>query len=382
MLKKQSQNNFKQLVKDRLNKMTEEEFKTKYEEVENLVNKYDLNNIFQITNITDASTFLNERNKLNSELYQLYRNCGNNEELKSKTINLALKYYSRYIDFNPFDVDIPYFASIFNSNKKSTVNAIQSYWKENVDLQDLTKKLDALNNEILINQELVKISKETKTLTYNIPIENMYNFLLDFSQIIPDPQLSKISGPSEDEYTLKTQMGNLTFKIIEKELNKKLIYQYNFLEGTWGEKGVFHITFSQPQPGSVELNIRNEIQEISKNNVENLNVNNILGNFLKTYLDFNLGKIVAKQVQTILYEKTFDDLTMGNYRILQTKLNALGKDINNLKAKYFEVKAPITLNSFECSECGATLNISSKEEKFLICDHCDTPFLIEWQDKK
>ena len=95
-----------------------------------------------------------------------------------------------------------------------------------------------------------------------------------------------------------------------------------------------------------------------------------------------MGKIVAKQVQTILYEKTFDDLTMGNYRILQTKLNALGKDINNLKAKYFEVKAPITLNSFECSECGATLNISSKEEKFLICDHCDTPFLIEWQDKK
>lgn len=83
--------------------------------------------------------------------------------------------------------------------------------------------------------------------------------------------------------------------------------------------------------------------------------------------------------RNFFYEKSFDDLTRGNYRVLQAKFNALGKDINELKAKFFEVKSPLTLNSFECSECGATLNITSKDEKFIICEHCSTPFLMEWQ---
>ena len=84
-------------------------------------------------------------------------------------------------------------------------------------------------------------------------------------------------------------------------------------------------------------------------------------------------------VQTIIYEKTLENLTMGNYRILQAKINAMGKKIENFKYRFFEIKAPLTLNSFNCSECGATLNVTSKEEKFIIYDHFSTPFLMEWQ---
>lgn len=113
--------------------------------------------------------------------------------------------------------------------------------------------------------------------------------------------------------------------------------------------------------------------------MENFNITNVLGAYLKTYLDFNLAKIVARQVQIVFYQRPFDDMTMGNYKILQEKLSEMGKNINELKTKYFEVKAPPTITSIECSECGANLKISSKEENFVICDHCNTSFLIKWQ---
>jgi len=39
------------------------------------------------------------------------------------------------------------------------------------------------------------------------------------------------------------------------------------------------------------------------------------------------SKLIAKQVQIIFYERNLDDLSVGNYRILQAKLNAMGKNI-------------------------------------------------------
>ena len=43
------------------------------------------------------------------------------------------------------------------------------------------------------------------------------NFLLDFSQIIPDPQIAKTEDSSESKYSLTTQMGKLHFEIVEKK---------------------------------------------------------------------------------------------------------------------------------------------------------------------
>lgn len=51
------------------------------------------------------------------------------------------------------------------------------------------------------------------------------------------------------------------------------------------------------------LKFRNEIQEITQDKREQFYIYNSLGAHLKTYLDSNIGKIVAKQVQTIFYEK-------------------------------------------------------------------------------
>lgn len=235
--------------------------------------------------------------------------------------------------------------------------------------------------DFMIDRELEKIAGEIKELNYDVPLENMYNFLLDFSQIIIDPHISKTDDSTEDEYTLKTSQGPMYFKIKEKDLNKKLVYDYDFLSSTYGEKGRVFMDFSEPTSGRVILKIKNEIQEISKENRNQSRITNLLGAYLKQYIDMNLGKIIAKQLQAIIYEKDFDDLTIGNYRILQAKFNALGKDIDKLKTKFFEIKAPLTLTSFDCSECGATLNITSNEEKFIICEHCDTPFLMEWQKK-
>ena len=90
----------KQLVREKLDKVKEAEFKTKYEELENLINKYDLAKIFQLNNITDASTFLSERSRLGSSLYQLYNKFGKNEEFNKNIISLAIKFYTQYVDFN------------------------------------------------------------------------------------------------------------------------------------------------------------------------------------------------------------------------------------------------------------------------------------------
>ncbi|UCC20996.1 MAG: hypothetical protein JSV62_06855 [Promethearchaeota archaeon] len=355
------------------------EFQEKFGELEKKIEEFDLSKCSQISNLTEASSFLSERNNIGPELLQIYARFKKNSNTKKKVTDLALKFYEQHLKFNPFKINIQYLSSTYNSFKKSDFSLLESHWKDNDELMSLYKELIKIDNEELISEELKRIAEEVKELSYNVPIENMYNFLLDFSQIIPDPKLTKTEDSSESKYSLATQMGKLDFEIVEKKPPEKIVYHYDFLNSTWGEKGKVTMNFVEPASGSVSIKLKNEIQEISKTNKDNLTILNILGTYLKTYLDLNIGKIVAKQVQTILYEKSFDDLTMGNYRILQAKLNTIGKDIDKLKAKYFEVRAPLNLTSFDCSECGATLNITSKEEKFIICEHCDTPFLMEWQ---
>jgi DNA-directed RNA polymerase subunit RPC12/RpoP len=260
--------------------------------------------------------------------------------------------------------------------RKSELNQLQRLKQDNTDLEEFFKKLESIDINAMIDKELKRISEKVNEINYDVPIENMFNFLLDFSQIIPGS--TKTDDSTDNEYTLKTGWGAFHFKILEKEPNKKITYMYNFLS-SFGEKGTFYIELIEPSLGKVLVKTRNNIQEISIKAREDLQITNFLGQYLKTYLDLVIGKIVAKVVQTTFYEKSFDDLTMGNYRVLQAKINAMGKKFEDLKSRFFEVKAPLMLTSFDCSECGATLNITSKDEKFIICDHCSTPFLMEWQ---
>ena len=70
---------------------------------------------------------------------------------------------------------------------------------------------------------------------------------------------------------------------------------------------------------------------------------------------------------------------MGNYKILQAKIEDMRIDLSELKERYYEVKAPISLNSFDCAKCGAHLQITSRDEKFIICEYGNTPFLMTFK---
>jgi len=350
-----------------------------YSNLENLINQYNLMKISSMDNLTEASTLLSNRNDISSPLNTTYITYEQNEESYKKITNLAIKLYSQHLDINPFEINIEFFPSTYNNYKNMDIMMIENYWKNNIELQNLFKKLVSIDYDAMIDQELKKIAEETKELEYDVPVENMYSFLLDFSNVFTNnPKIDEISN--ENEYTLKSSKGNLYFKFIEKELNKKIVYKYDFMKNSQiGEKGKFTIEFVELSPGKVKLKTRNEIEQVASDKKIYLSIENYLGKNLGALIDLVLAKILAKQVQTIFNERSFDDLTMGNHRILQAKLNAMGRDINKLSSKFFEVKAPLTMNSFSCSECGATLNITSKEEKFVICEHCDTPFLMEWQ---
>ena len=345
--------------------------------LENKIKDQDLMKYIQsLSNISEISNIMQNRNKVISEIYSFYNKHKQNESVKKRISNLIIQFFSPYLEINPFKVEVQYFAMSYNSMRKSELNQLQRLIQDNTDLEEFFKKLESIDINAMIDEELKRISEEVNKINYDVPIENMFNFLLDFSQIIPSS--TKTNDSTDNEYKLKTGWGPFHFKILEKEPNKKITYMYNFLS-SFGEKGTFYIELFEPSPGKVLVKTRNNIQEISIKAGEDMQITNFLGQFLKTYLDLVIGKIVAKVVQTTFYEKSFDDLTMGNYRILQAKFNALGKDINELKARYFEVKSPLTLNSFECSECGATLKITSKDDRFIICEHCSTPFLMEWQ---
>ncbi|MBA7521459.1 hypothetical protein ES705_13566 [subsurface metagenome] len=341
------------------------------------VNKLNIRNFIQnLSNVNEFPKFMAQRVKLFGEMISFYNKYKNYENANEKMTNLFIQFYSPYFKINPFEVGIQNFVQSFKILKDNEINRLNAIIKDNEDLENLHYKLTKIDYGSFIDEKLRLISKEVKELKYDVPVENMYNFLLDFSEIIP--MSTKTEDSTDNEYTLNSGWGPLHFKILEKEPNKKITYMYDFLS-SYGEKGTFYIELIEPSSGKVIVKTRNNIQEISKKAREALQIYNFFNQYLKYYLDSSIGKIVAKVVQTTFYEKTFDDLTMGNYRILQAKFNALGKDINKLKARFFEVKSPLTLNSFECSECGATLNITSKEEKFIICDHCSTPFLMEWQ---
>jgi len=355
-----------------------EEIKLELKNLENLIKEHDLIEYIQsLSTISELSNIMQNRNKVISEIYSFYNKHKQNELVKKRISNLIIQFFSPYLEINPFKVEVQNFAMSYNSMRKSELNRLQRFKQDNTPLEEFCNKLESIDINAMIDKELKRISGKVNEINYDVPVENMFNFLLDFSQIIPSAD--KTDDSTENEYTLKTAWGPFYFKILQKELNKRIEYEYDFVAEIWGEKGNLSIELIEPSLGKVIIRTINNIQEISEKAKENLLITNFLGQYLKTYIDLGIGRIVAKVVQTTFYEKTFDDLTMGNYRILQAKFNALGKDINELKARFFEVKSPLTLNSFECSECGATLNITSREEKFIICEHCSTPFLMEWQ---
>ncbi len=367
-------------IDDKKQKLEEmrETFEEEYKEIETQVRALNLIDVVEsISNVSEISNITVNRNKLISKMFDIYRKYKNHEEFNQKLTDIILSFYQPYFEINPLEVNIQYFSMSFKGLIQREIIRLDNIIKDNEDLENLYNKLIKIDFDSFIDEKLRFISKEVNEINYDVTVESMFNFLLDFSQIIPSAV--KTDDSTENEYTLKTGWGPFYFKILEKELNKKIEYEYDFVADNWGEKGNFSIELIEPSPGKVVIRTRNNLQEISEKSKENLLITNFLGQFLKTYIDLSIGKIVAKQIQTIFYEKTFDDLTMGNYRILQAKINAMGKKFADLKNKFFEVKAPLTLNSFNCSECGATLNITSKEEKFIICEHCNTPFLMEWQ---
>lgn len=369
-------------IEEKQKEIYQKEFEIDFKNLEEQIKKHDLIKYIQsMTFISEISSISKNRSKLIEELFSLYNKHKNNEVAKEEIIKFIIQFYTPYFEINPFEVDIQNFTTSYNNMRKSELNQLQHQLQrskqDNTPLEEFYNKLESIDINAMIEKELKRISGEVNEINYNVPVESIFNFLLDFSQILPSAV--KTDDSTENEYTLKTAWGPFYFKILEKELNKKIEYEYDFVADIWGEKGNFSIELIEPSLGKVIISTRNNIQEISEKAKENLLITNFLGQYLKTYIDLGIGKVVAKQIQTIFYERTFDDLTMGNYRILQAKINVMGKKFEDLKNKFFEVKAPLTLNSFNCSECGATLNITSKEEKFIICEHCDTPFLMEWQ---
>ncbi|KKL98682.1 hypothetical protein LCGC14_1821970 [marine sediment metagenome] len=364
----------------------------KYNDIKKEVSENSLVNIIaQVENLHDLGVFLEKSEAFVVQLFSYYW-----EDSRSKrATELIIQYFSSYFEINPFDLELHFIPYILDSkerlittfknaniNKAGRLRVNPKFFRilpkltDKTELKNLFEKFEKFNYDSLKDQYLIKISKEVKEYIFDVPVKNLYNFLIDFSKVIPLKDSDHLTKDSnENECKIKSYLGLLYFKIIEKEENKKIIYSYDFLKSDIQEKGTIYMDFIDLPSGRVKLIIKNEVHE-SLGNIKYLNW---IGINLKSWIDQNIGKIVAKQVQTIFYEKSFDDLKMGNYKILQAKISTMGKSIENLKSKFFEVKAPLTLSSFNCSECGATINISSKEEKFIICEHCDTPFLMEWQ---
>ena len=361
-----------------------ENFEKDYSTIENTINEFnkDLINYSQnIINASDLSKFFDRRKELRDKIFSIFYKFKDNNPIKEKATKYIIQYYSPYFEINPYELDKQFFHYFLEHEKME----ITTFLKKLVegDSQDNLELNKLYNNLIkrIDNLKLQYIKKETeatKELKFKIPVQNLYNLLLDFSEVLPlgIGSDSKTDNSTDMDYTLKTYFGMLRFKITEKDVNKRIVYEYDFLKSDIKEKGKLYLDFINLDGGKVNLRIRNEIHESSSESEIYINW---VGNYLKQWIDYNMGKIVAEQIHTIIYEKSFDDLTIGNYRILQAKLNVMGEDIEKLKAKYFEVKAPLTLTSFNCSECGANLNIKSTEEKFIICEYCRTPFLMLWQ---
>jgi len=362
-----------------------EEIKENLDAFQKGINNLDLiKNIQSMTNInTDFWPYQNKRSKIMNELQALYQKYKDNEVIKDKIIDFVVQYYSQYLEFDPYSVDSPYFPTYFKSMMTIDFSYLNE-WKDNYardsdKIKRLHKSLGEIDYDSQLDQILRKKSEEVKELIFDVPVQNLYNFLLDFSNVIIDPNMSKIEGPNENEYTLKCSFGPLHFKFIVKEQNRKIVYEYDFLQSNYGERGKAHLDFIEISPGSVKLKIKNEIQELSKTRRETMMDQTFFGDYIKSYIDLNLGKLVAKQVQTIISEKSFDDLTMKHYKMIEEKIKDMDEDISKLEQKFYEIKAPLTLDTFDCPKCGANLNIISKNEEIIICKYCKTPFLINWQ---
>ncbi|KKL81796.1 hypothetical protein LCGC14_1991190 [marine sediment metagenome] len=82
--------------------------------------------------------------------------------------------------------------------------------QENLELNDLYNNL-MKRHDFLKLQYIKKESEKTKEFIYKIPVENLYNFLLDFSEVLflgigVD---GKAEGSTEIDYTIKTYFNKL-----------------------------------------------------------------------------------------------------------------------------------------------------------------------------
>jgi len=124
-----------------------------------------------------------------------------------------------------------------------------------------------------------------KTLYYDVPIINLYNFLLDFTEVIPAANSNRSSDSTEDEYTIETYFGDLRFIILEKNPPNRIVLDYDLSKSSMKSKGRLSLNLTELSPGRVKLEVKDEMIEPTdiKESV------NWLGKNLKTWLRVTAG---------------------------------------------------------------------------------------------
>ena len=143
--------------------------------------------------ITEFNYYLAKRSDFFNKLYNVYINSNSEYEtlFKTELTKLIIQFYTPYLEINPFDINVLNFPMSFIAWFKNDLRRLQNISVNNDEILGLCNKLKDIDFNDMLNNELKRISEHTYELKYNILLENIYNYLLDFSEVIPSPSISK-----------------------------------------------------------------------------------------------------------------------------------------------------------------------------------------------
>ena len=122
--------------------------------------------------------------------------------------------------------------------------------------------------------------------TFNNPVREVFELLLDLPSLLFATH-EKTEDSNENEYTIKVKQlysdesHIYKFKIIEKELNKKISYDYDFMESYVNLKGRLTLIFDEINPEKVNLKVYSKHNWLGESLNKKLKIQDIRKIFVK-----------------------------------------------------------------------------------------------------
>ncbi len=147
-----------------------------------------------IHNSDNLLGFFKRRDILLNKLNSFYEKFKENIDLKRKIKSMLISFYTPHFEINPFEVE-ENLITCLKSSLETEITRLKLIFdnlgRVDGEFNKFKNELETINYNELKQAFFGKLGMHAKEFIFNVPANNLYDFLLDFSEVIPFPNISK-----------------------------------------------------------------------------------------------------------------------------------------------------------------------------------------------